>query len=180
SIEADTAVIFSVAFYQALAYGRTVKEAFDLAITQLMLEKAEEYQRPFFKTHSGVDTSESFLKQIKQAGPLLKGNHGWAFPPISAALRQRCRELFGLFDELGTPADLRAFASTEKLIWVRKCVPNSNEINYDRLIDSLLRTGRSVSEPALFDLLNELADRHKDYRGQLCEELKEEISKEFA
>ncbi|MGB9179479.1 MAG: CHAT domain-containing protein, partial [Pyrinomonadaceae bacterium] len=41
SIEADTAVIFSVAFYQALAYGRTVKEAFDLAITQLMLEKAE-------------------------------------------------------------------------------------------------------------------------------------------
>jgi hypothetical protein len=126
-----------------------------------------------------VDISQSFLKQIKQAGPSHKGNHGW--PLISAALRQRCLELFGLFDELGTPADLRAFASTEKLIWVKKCVPNSNEMNYDRLIDSLLRTGRSVSEPALFDLLNELAERYRgSFKAQYCEGLKEEIRKEIA
>jgi hypothetical protein len=181
SVESDTAVTFSTSFYQALAFGRTVKEAFDLAVTQLMLEKAEEYQRPVFKTHSDVDISQSFLKLIKQAGRSPTGNHGPLFPQISAALRQRCLELFGLFDELRTPADLRAFATTEKLIWVKKSIPNSSEINYDRLLDSLLRTGRSISEPALFDLLNELADRYRgDFKGEVCESLIEAISKEFA
>jgi hypothetical protein len=98
---------------------------------------------------------------------------------IEGEQREKCLELFGLFDELKTPDDLKAFAITEKLIWVKKCVPNSNEMKYDRLLDSLLRTGKSVLEPALFDLLNELTDRHKDFRAQLWEELKEELRKKI-
>jgi hypothetical protein len=181
SVEADTAVTFSASFYQALAFGRTVKAAFDLAINQLMLQRVEEYKKPFFKPRRGVNISQSFLEQIKQAGRSTMGNQGWTLRSISAALRERCLELFGLFDELRTPTDLRAFAGTEKLIWVRKCVPNSNEINYDRLIDSLLRTGRSVLKPALFDLLNALANRHKgDFKAQICESLIEDINKELA
>ncbi|MGB9181602.1 MAG: hypothetical protein WCB68_20400, partial [Pyrinomonadaceae bacterium] len=99
------------------------------------------------------------------------------FHVIDDEQRKKCIELFALFEELKTPDDLRAFAVTEKLIWVRSCVPNSNEMKHDRLLDSLLRTGRSFLEPALFDLLNELADRYKDFKGQFCEELKEELRK---
>ena len=173
SVEADTAVTFSAFFYQALAFGRTVKEAFDLAITQLMLERTEEYRRPFLKIRSGVDPSQIIWNGKKEW-------RGGLPQPISAGLRQRCLELFSLFDELRTPDDLRNFASTEELIRVRKCIPNSTVMNHDQLINNLLKTGRSVLEPALFDLLNGLADRYEDdYKGQLCERLKADISKEI-
>jgi hypothetical protein len=97
---------------------------------------------------------------------------------IKTEVRDRCVQLFGLFDELRTPDSLRVFASTEELLWVRKCVPNSNEISHERLINDLLRAGRSFLEPALFDLLNALAERYRgDFKAQHCEELKEELRK---
>ncbi len=100
------------------------------------------------------------------------------FIEITTELRSRCVELFGLFDELKTPDDLRDFARTTELRFVKKCVPNASEINHDRLIYKLLNTGRSFLEPAMFDLLDALAARYKgDLKGQFCEELKEELRK---
>jgi hypothetical protein len=179
SVEADAAVTFSTSFYQALAFGRTVKEAFDLAVNQLMLEKAEEYQQPVFKTHFDVDISQSFLKLIKQAGRSFTGNHGWPFPPISAALRQRCRELFDICDEFSSPDNLRAFFQTAELRPFAQCVRRTANLDFDQLISCLQSSG--LERPGLLDLLEQLESRYKrDYRGQVCEELKEDYAKEVA
>jgi hypothetical protein len=179
SVEADTAMTFSAFFYQALAFGRSVKDAFDLAITQLMLEKVEEYKKPFFKPRPGVDTSKSFLKQIKQTGSSSTGNHGWPFQPISAALRQRCRELFEICDEFSSPDNLRAFFYTVELRPFAHCVRRSANLDFDQLISCLQNSGHE--RPGLLDLLEQLESRYKrDYRGQVCEDLKEDYAKEVA
>ena len=94
---------------------------------------------------------------------------------ISTELRDKCVTVFDHFDELKTPDDLRDFARTTELIFVRECVPHASEFKYDRLIYKLLNTGRSFLEPAMFDLLDALASRHEGVKGHRCVDLKEEL-----
>jgi hypothetical protein len=95
---------------------------------------------------------------------------------ISSELRQECIVLFEKCEECRTPEKLRAFASVKELILVRACVPHSENLDYDMLIASMMTTGRSSLEPALFDLLDQLAARYReDARSEECRELKEKL-----
>jgi CHAT domain-containing protein len=57
----STAVVFSSYFYQSLAFGRSVKEAFELAKNQLALEGIEETKTPELLVREGVDASNTYL-----------------------------------------------------------------------------------------------------------------------
>lgn len=88
---------------------------------------------------------------------------------ISLRLRENCIALFKQCDELGSPAKLEAFASVTELTLVIEHIPKSENLEYEKLINALLKHGRSPSEPALFDLLNALAFKYQeqgDWKGQ--------------
>src|ERR1700749_3275976 len=59
------ALSFAVAFYQALAFGRTVKEAFELAKTELSFSNISGLSLPELLIRDGVDDSEPFLRQTE-------------------------------------------------------------------------------------------------------------------
>lgn len=58
------AITFAAAFYRALAFGRSVKEAFELARVELDLSSISGSDIPELFIHEGVDESEPFIKQI--------------------------------------------------------------------------------------------------------------------
>jgi tetratricopeptide (TPR) repeat protein len=53
------AVVFAADFYQALAFGRSVKEAFDLAVNQLALQGIHGADIPRLLLRDGIDPSKS-------------------------------------------------------------------------------------------------------------------------
>ena len=57
------AMVFAAHFYQSLVYGRTVRDAFDLAVNQLQLEGIHGAEAPELMVRSGVDQSAPFLDQ---------------------------------------------------------------------------------------------------------------------
>jgi hypothetical protein len=57
------AITFAAAFYRALAFGRTVVEAFELARVELDLTSIKGSDTPELFIGDGVDTSEPFLRQ---------------------------------------------------------------------------------------------------------------------
>lgn len=98
----------------------------------------------------------------------------WPFRPITAQLHQRCAELFGALEEFNTPEKLRAFASVRGLEPIKKCIPRSDYIDFDKLLSCLLNSGRE--RPALLDLLEALSARYDgDRRGLICQSLIEEM-----
>jgi hypothetical protein len=66
TIGAETAVVFASHFYQGLAFGRSVIEAFELAKLQLELVGINESKTPELFVRQGVDVSRAYL--IKTAG----------------------------------------------------------------------------------------------------------------
>jgi hypothetical protein len=42
----EAAIVFATAFYQALGYGRSIKTAFDLGVTQLLVMNIPEEKTP--------------------------------------------------------------------------------------------------------------------------------------
>jgi hypothetical protein len=66
SISPEAAISFSAAFYQALAYARTVTEAFDLATLELRLEGKPGFDAPVLHVTPHVDTFQSLLDVLKQ------------------------------------------------------------------------------------------------------------------
>ena len=62
------AVIFSTHFYQALAYGRTVKAAFELAKNELEIEGKSGSEMLALWTREGVDEAQSFLTPESKTG----------------------------------------------------------------------------------------------------------------
>ncbi|MGB9179478.1 MAG: CHAT domain-containing protein [Pyrinomonadaceae bacterium] len=58
------AITFSAAFYRALAFGRSVREAFELARLELDLFNISGADIPELFIHEGVDETEPFIKQI--------------------------------------------------------------------------------------------------------------------
>jgi hypothetical protein len=61
AISDDAATDFAVYFYQALGYGKSIKDAFDLGLNQLELSKIPEEQTPKLKVRDGVDPSNLVL-----------------------------------------------------------------------------------------------------------------------
>jgi tetratricopeptide (TPR) repeat protein len=66
-IEHEAAVVFAAHFYQSLAFGRSVKAAFDLAVNELELEAIKGVDIPELLERNGVDASRSFLITSDQA-----------------------------------------------------------------------------------------------------------------
>lgn len=56
-----SAIIFSVAFYQGLAYGRSVKESFRLGVNALKSEGIPESETPALLVKEGADSAQTHL-----------------------------------------------------------------------------------------------------------------------
>lgn len=73
----QAAVIFASYFYQALAFGRSVLEGFELAKNQLELEGIDESKTPVLLVRDGVDAANTYLvKKTASATAARKGGAG--------------------------------------------------------------------------------------------------------
>ena len=61
SIGDEAAITFAAHFYQAIGFGRSVKEAFEAGKAALMLEGIPEERTPELLVRKGVDPSTIFL-----------------------------------------------------------------------------------------------------------------------
>lgn len=57
----QAAIKFAASFYQAIGFGRTLKEAFDIGKTALMLEGIAEENTPQLHLHDGIDATKVVL-----------------------------------------------------------------------------------------------------------------------
>jgi hypothetical protein len=55
------AIVFAAHFYQALAFGRSVQDAFDLALAQIDLESIDGSNVPVLLVREGADRTQPFL-----------------------------------------------------------------------------------------------------------------------
>lgn len=115
-LDDESAINFSASFYQALGFGRTVKEAFDLACNRLQMENRGASKAPFLLCRSGVDTSlplvlkatyqTGTLGQIASKDPLSIPKRTWDanFSPPAALLRAEFGivPFYGRIEELET------------------------------------------------------------------------------
>src|SRR5690348_16553206 len=100
---------------------------------------------------------------------------------ISIEVREECLDFFQEIKELNDPDNLRAFSNVKGLEFVYRCIDNSRTLDYTILFTKLVTTGRSATEPALFDLLDALGRHYEkeDDKKQRCQELKEKIRREL-
>jgi len=68
AIEDRVAIIFAAHFYQSLAFGRSVEEAFKLAVNQLNLEGIDVSPVPELLVRDGVIAAESRIGKTSRAG----------------------------------------------------------------------------------------------------------------
>jgi len=61
TISDDAAIAFAGSFYRALAYGRSIQQAFDQARTSIMLQGIPEQDVPRLHARSGIDLSNMIL-----------------------------------------------------------------------------------------------------------------------
>lgn len=64
-----SAIVFSAAFYEALAHGRSVQEAFDLGVVGLMMEGIPEETTPALLVKKGIKAAEVYLATREQPTP---------------------------------------------------------------------------------------------------------------
>jgi hypothetical protein len=70
-LDDESAIDFSASFYQALGFGRTVREAFELARNSLRLENRGTAKAPFLLCRRGIDTSLPPVHKVtRQTGSL--------------------------------------------------------------------------------------------------------------
>jgi hypothetical protein len=62
-----SAIVFASSFYEAVAFGRNVKEAFDLGVSGLMMEGIAESDVPLLVQKSGADAAKVYLMPHKQS-----------------------------------------------------------------------------------------------------------------
>jgi len=89
----QTAIIFASYFYQALAFGRSVLEAYELAKNQLEMEEINEVKTPELLVRDGVDASKAYLVKKPKAvgagrGSSGRSRSGGGSPTIIASGRQ--------------------------------------------------------------------------------------------
>jgi hypothetical protein len=83
TLDDDSAINFSESFYQALAFGRTVQVAFELAVNRLGLEGRATSKKPFLLSRKGVDTSLPLIS-VADAEPAV--SDGFGPPGIEGSL----------------------------------------------------------------------------------------------
>jgi hypothetical protein len=59
-----SAIVFSAAFYQGLAYGRSVQESFDLGVNAIMLEGISESDIPVLLTKQDAEAAQTYLVRL--------------------------------------------------------------------------------------------------------------------
>jgi CHAT domain len=70
----QSAIEFSAAFYEGLAFGRNLHEAFGLGVSALMMNYPSESNTPVLLMKEGVSPSETYLvQQARSAEPTLSG-----------------------------------------------------------------------------------------------------------
>lgn len=70
----EAAITFAAAFYRALAFGRSVEEAFALARLELDLVKMPGSDAPELFVREGVDPTEPFIRQVNALDRDLRKN----------------------------------------------------------------------------------------------------------
>jgi serine/threonine protein kinase len=88
-------------------------------------------------------------------------------PPLALStlgdLLTRCRELFETLHEFDSPRGLRALLRLHGLtVYEKRCVPKSEVLDLDQLIDCLRHAGREYEGHALVELLNLLVSQYQD------------------
>jgi tetratricopeptide (TPR) repeat protein len=68
ALEDKAAIVFSAHFYQSLAFGRSVKEAYDLAVNELAIEGIVATELPELLVRDGANASESRI--VKPSRPV--------------------------------------------------------------------------------------------------------------
>ncbi len=102
----------------------------------------------------------------------------WLYTPISSSLRKRCIEFFDICREFDSPEVLRSFFDTMELKPFAHCIGKSSSIEYDKLISSLQKSGKT--RPGLLVLLEELASHYEgDFREDACDSLIEDLKREI-
>jgi hypothetical protein len=100
--------------------------------------------------------------------------------PGSRDLLRQCRKLFESLDEFRNPESLRAFFRTRGLYIYERCIARSAGLDFDLLLDCLKRSGRDYEGQALVELLKLLASNYSDdHRGQQCQEMKNNLERQF-
>lgn len=72
----QSAIAFSAAFYEGLAYGRSLKEAFGLGVTALMMDRPGESQTPVLLMKEGVEAAQTYLILPKKPDELVANSPG--------------------------------------------------------------------------------------------------------
>ncbi len=163
-LDDESAIDFSANFYQALGFGRTVKEAFELACHSLQIENRDTAKAPFLLFRSGVDTSlPLILKATSQSGtlgqlagallqpekdPLSIPKRTWDanFSPPAALLRAE----FGIVPFFGRVEELETLNT-----WLNDSMP----------VSVMLVTGRGGSGKTRLAIETCLSAKEQDYRA---------------
>jgi len=95
AIEDGAAIVFASHFYQSLAFGRTVKESFELAVTQLRVEGFDAANAPELFVRDGANPSAILeptthvadsADSAKSAVPRLSAFSSWLFGGVALSL----------------------------------------------------------------------------------------------
>jgi hypothetical protein len=76
AVKDKSAVAFAAAFYSALAFGRSVQDAFDVARAEIDLEGLSGSDIPVLLVREGVNSAEPFLKQPPPVEPRSDSSRG--------------------------------------------------------------------------------------------------------
>lgn len=82
AVEDKASIVFSAYFYQSLAFGCSVQEAYDLAVNQLGLERIDVAQMPELLVRDGANASE--YRVIKPSRPIV--SLPWLFACLAISL----------------------------------------------------------------------------------------------
>jgi serine/threonine-protein kinase len=97
-------------------------------------------------------------------------------PPDGESLKEllrRCLELFEPLEEFRRPDVLRAYLINKGPEAGARCVKHGEEVDFERLLFCLSRSGRDYPGQLLIDVLASLASHYKgDWQGQKCEALR--------
>jgi hypothetical protein len=148
AVKDKSAVAFAAAFYRALAYGRSVRDSFELAKIQIDMLGLTGADIPVLMTRDGVDGAEPFLKQLAS--------------PVVPKPEDRLTTLIKIFDRLAAGSasdeDLRLF---RRAIFEGKVIlaPGDGEPSGQASVPKTTRYGDRLHIVLSNDLYQELQGR---------------------
>ena len=135
AISDKAATIFSTAFYQAVGFGRSIRTAFDLGISALLMHKSDEAETPQLLVLDGVDACSVVLVSHPRLGnPVL---------PFWDGLDNNLREVFALAAALAISKEKDYISTTTFFEALHKLQPRPLADMFSRLPSG------SLPEPTL-------------------------------